>query len=400
MKENKVIYFDLFDTLVTADRGVLEPYFTREADRMGDNGILRDAKSTMELLSQTSPEMLEQNTIDEMAKYYDERMAYLISNVRPEVLEMLQDLKSDGWRLCVISDAARVDIAGWDRSPLAQYFDATVFSCDVGYVKPDPRLFEMAKQVMGEPEHCVFIGDGGHEELMGAQRAGMITMKAEYIKNRRDELITQHADIRATTTKRVAEQARNIDFSKRYINKDSVFTKTVRSMIEQGAHANKEQTEEMTRLYDMYKLATHRLGVDLGLSNDDVEKLTNEMLGHSKDMSMTEKLKIDIETLNKTNPQSAMYLISGTILNAGFEARSGIDALEEKEKAELAFDLEKQIGFIEPIVESLGIEYNLPALTFAQYYGLQNTKDDIAKQFVERNLNADNQDIAAERGNR
>ena len=62
MEEKKVIFFDLFDTLVTADRGELEPFFTREIDRMGDNGRLPDAISTIHELAKEAPEMLEGTT--------------------------------------------------------------------------------------------------------------------------------------------------------------------------------------------------------------------------------------------------------------------------------------------------------------------------------------------------
>ena len=48
---DKVIFFDLFDTMVRVDRGILEPYFDRETDRMGDNGTLKNAKETIEHLS-------------------------------------------------------------------------------------------------------------------------------------------------------------------------------------------------------------------------------------------------------------------------------------------------------------------------------------------------------------
>ena len=43
MSDTKVVFFDLFDTLVKVDRGYLEPYFDRETDRLGDLGILKNA---------------------------------------------------------------------------------------------------------------------------------------------------------------------------------------------------------------------------------------------------------------------------------------------------------------------------------------------------------------------
>ena len=120
--KNKVIFFDLFDTLVRGNRGLLEPYFDRETDRLGDNGTLKNSQETIERLASLYPDLLNNFTLDEAVKYYDEQMKSCIINPNKNVLQMLADLKQDGWKLCVISDAARVDIAHWDESPLAQYF--------------------------------------------------------------------------------------------------------------------------------------------------------------------------------------------------------------------------------------------------------------------------------------
>ena len=210
--KNKVIFFDLFDTLVHGNRGLLEPYFDRETDRLGDNGTLKNSQETIERLASLYPDMLNNFTLDEAVKYYDEQMKSCIINPDKNVLQMLADLKQDGWKLCVISDAARVDIAHWNESPLAQYFDDVVFSCDVGFVKPDQRLFDVAKERMGNPIDCVFCGDGGHEELQGARLANMITAKAEWINNRRVEELYQFSDIRAQSTEMMVELTRKLDF--------------------------------------------------------------------------------------------------------------------------------------------------------------------------------------------
>jgi hypothetical protein len=54
--DRRVVFFDLFDTLVTVDRGYLEPYFDRETDRLGDNGTLKNAKMTIERLVDLHPD--------------------------------------------------------------------------------------------------------------------------------------------------------------------------------------------------------------------------------------------------------------------------------------------------------------------------------------------------------
>ena len=191
-----VIFFDLFDTLVSVDRGYLEPYFTREIDRMGDMGELLTAEDTIKELTYRSPYILQTYTLSEMAQYYENRMKESLLNVDANVLHMLQTLKAEGYRLCVISDAAMVDVMHWKESPLSALFDDTVFSYQEHVVKPDVELFQRAQLRMGSLGYSVFVGDGGHSELIGARESGMYTVKAEWTKNRREPEICEQADIR------------------------------------------------------------------------------------------------------------------------------------------------------------------------------------------------------------
>lgn len=370
MEEKKVIFFDLFDTLVTADRGELEPFFTREIDRMGDNGRLPDAISTIYELAKESPEMLEGTTAEELAKYYEDRMAMLISNVRPDVLEMLQDLKNDGWQLCVISDAARVDIAHWAESPLAQYFDNTVFSCDVGYVKPDPRLYEIAKQSMGDPSQCIFIGDGGHDELLGAHRAGMATIKAEYIKNRRDESIVRESDVRATNARKVAEIARGIDFARYPQNYDSPFHTAVRDMIETGVHTSKEATEQMVAFYDSLQLAAHQLGVGLGLPKEGVEQLTNDIMGKTANTTMLDYVKGQINMFYEHGGEQWKTHAAQIVLDMSEAIHTGTDALEQNMDITHT-DVARNMKFIQPIIDAVGIDVEMQDIHQAMNNGIK-----------------------------
>ncbi|HEY94165.1 MAG TPA: HAD family hydrolase, partial [Dehalococcoidia bacterium] len=61
--------------------------------------------------------------------------------------------------------------------PLSDYFDVSVFSCRVGIMKPDPRIYHIAcDQLSLEPEECLFVGDGDSSELSGAAGVGMSTV--------------------------------------------------------------------------------------------------------------------------------------------------------------------------------------------------------------------------------
>jgi putative hydrolase of the HAD superfamily len=102
-----------------------------------------------------------------------------------EILDTLQILKNKQLKLCLISNADVIDTAYWSESALSQIFDTAVFSCDAGYLKPDPEIYREALQRMQvRPEQCMFIGDGGSDELKGAKQLGMITALAGYFIER------------------------------------------------------------------------------------------------------------------------------------------------------------------------------------------------------------------------
>lgn len=82
-----------------------------------------------------------------------------------------------------MSNADICDVWYWKESPLASCFDETIFSCDAGLLKPDPRIYALALKRLGfPPDACLFAGDGGHSELKGAREAGLHTcLTVEYI---------------------------------------------------------------------------------------------------------------------------------------------------------------------------------------------------------------------------
>ena len=64
----------------------------------------------------------------------------------------------------------------WHDSPLKDLFDETVFSHEVGYIKPQLEIYLRALERMKvDPENSLFIGDGGSDELKGAKMLGINT---------------------------------------------------------------------------------------------------------------------------------------------------------------------------------------------------------------------------------
>ena len=89
-------------------------------------------------------------------------------------LETLQALKAMGLLRGLVSNCSSWDCDLWNRSELAPHIDAPVLSAAVGLIKPDRRIFQLACKRLGVlPEECLYVGDGGNDELTAAKAMGM-----------------------------------------------------------------------------------------------------------------------------------------------------------------------------------------------------------------------------------
>jgi putative hydrolase of the HAD superfamily len=104
------------------------------------------------------------------------RLTYTLSAMtpRPGTLETLSRLKSKGYRTGLISDCSGEIPIVWTDTSLAPLIDVAIFSCVVRMKKPDPRIYAMAtERLKAKPQECLYVGDGGSNELTGARQAGM-----------------------------------------------------------------------------------------------------------------------------------------------------------------------------------------------------------------------------------
>ena len=97
---------------------------------------------------------------------------------RPDCVATLKELLSMGHSIGLISDCSWETVLLWPEMPLHHYFDTTTFSCAVGMRKPDPRIYAITCVRLGvAPERCLYVGDGGSDELAGAERMGMTALR-------------------------------------------------------------------------------------------------------------------------------------------------------------------------------------------------------------------------------
>ena len=140
-----------------------------------------------------------------------ERMRMCLTEVPSDMLETVKELKSHGFKIALVSNADVCDIASWNVSPLAPYFDDAIFSCYVGLLKPDRKIYEMSLSHIGvSAENALFVGDGGSDELFGAKSVGMKTVLTECLITKDEERrngILKSADFCINDFKKVVEIA-------------------------------------------------------------------------------------------------------------------------------------------------------------------------------------------------
>lgn len=96
------------------------------------------------------------------------------NDVLPGVPEGLAQLRARGLRLVAVSNSDGSAEAVLVAAGLRESFEAVIDSHLVGYSKPDPRLFDAARALLGvERDHVAHIGDLYEADVVGAQAAGI-----------------------------------------------------------------------------------------------------------------------------------------------------------------------------------------------------------------------------------
>lgn len=101
-----------------------------------------------------------------------------ISAPHEGAVELLVYLKSNGYKLGLISDCFYDVPKVWPDTPYAPHFDVALFSCEVGMNKGNPRIFQIALETLDvEPEKCIYIADGMRNELSNAAGLGILAVQ-------------------------------------------------------------------------------------------------------------------------------------------------------------------------------------------------------------------------------
>jgi putative hydrolase of the HAD superfamily len=116
--------------------------------------------------------------------------------VAPATVDALAALRRGGYRLALVSNVTvpgplmRATVA---ELGLAPYFDALVFSSELGVRKPHPAIYQHALAALElAPAEAVFVGDRVREDIQGPQAVGLRAVLCR--EHRQEPLGAAHPD--------------------------------------------------------------------------------------------------------------------------------------------------------------------------------------------------------------
>jgi putative hydrolase of the HAD superfamily len=197
----KAVIFDLYETLITefdpnwvrlpsvAERlGLDEISFAAEWKATWHNrmtGVLPDYPHALREICVRLKREPDEAIIYELMQERQAVKARCFSRIEDDVVQVLRHLQHSSIRLGLLSNAAAEQVTAWHNCALSPFFDAVVFSFEVGLVKPDERIYQLACQQLGvAPAQTIYVGDGGDSELTGAARAGLTPYWATWFLDR------------------------------------------------------------------------------------------------------------------------------------------------------------------------------------------------------------------------
>ena len=195
----KAVVFDLFETLMTewghkkytknemcADLGVERAEFDvfwdeKEQDRYIGSMSFEDS---ILYVCEKCGKNVDTSTISDIIDKRIKTKSVCFEYVYPEVFQLLKTLREMGLQTAIISNCSSEEVNVLKESEIYKYFDEVILSYEVHMKKPDSCIYEEASKRSGVClEECIFVGDGGSNELVEAKNVGMKAIQAKWYTN-------------------------------------------------------------------------------------------------------------------------------------------------------------------------------------------------------------------------
>ena len=195
----KAVIFDLFETLITewghkkytknemcANLGFERTAFDVFWDKKEQDRYIGSLSFEDSLLyvSEKCGKTLDATTLSNIIDKRIKTKSVCFEYVLPEVFQLLRTLKGMGLQTAIISNCSSEEVKFLKESELYNYFDEVILSYEVHMKKPDSCIYEeAAKRLDVALDECIFVGDGGSNELIGAKSVGMKAIQAKWYTN-------------------------------------------------------------------------------------------------------------------------------------------------------------------------------------------------------------------------
>jgi putative hydrolase of the HAD superfamily len=147
------------------------PFFQLYSDTRDEYDCgLQDCHGHWQKFARAAGVSLDREQIDRIVEY--ENRMWLRAN--PHALELAREIRSCGLRAAILSNMPP-DLLHHMRNNFAWLpdFEVQVWSCEHGFVKPDPRIYSLCLDRLGcEAQRTLFFDDRPRN-VEGARRAGM-----------------------------------------------------------------------------------------------------------------------------------------------------------------------------------------------------------------------------------
>ncbi|RMF48032.1 MAG: HAD family hydrolase [Anaerolineae bacterium] len=115
------------------------------------------------------------------ARYLAPRVQYTMAecyhpedNLYPGVLDTLETLRQAGYLVGVLTNRPSTVDDYLHEIGVAEHCDLILAAGQIGYWKPDRRIFQAAVQVLGIPaSQVLYVGDNYYADVVGARQAGL-----------------------------------------------------------------------------------------------------------------------------------------------------------------------------------------------------------------------------------
>lgn len=191
----KAVVFDMYETLITLFESPL--YFGAQmaADAGMEEGQFLEiwrATETDRTTGKITFEEVVESILRTNGCYSEEKMELIVGrrirskeeafeHIHRDILPMLKALKDRGILVGLISNCFSEETKIIKKSVLYPYFDAVCLSFDEGLQKPDPAIYKRCLEKLDvQAGDCLYVGDGGSDELEAAQRVGMGALQATW----------------------------------------------------------------------------------------------------------------------------------------------------------------------------------------------------------------------------